>query len=593
MFNSNWRRATLLLALIVSFGISTRAAEVTLTWGASSDATRGAVSGYKIYYSAQSFASLPANVSSNPAFTIVPLGNQTEATVGNLAGGQTYFFAVTTVATNGVESDPSNILPYVAVAVNLTSPTNGAIVLSNQQVPIAATVAGSTSVSKIELYEGPALLGSLASAPYVTSNNFAPGTYALTARAYIGTRILTSAPVSITVNLAPNVLPAIALTAPTNNASFLVNQPIPLSASATDSDGTIAKVEFFNGSTLIDTKTAAPYSSTLLGLQPGSYSLSARATDDRGGTTTSAPIAITVKLNQTPTVALTSPANNSAFLTNQVVTFSATASDSDGTVTKVEFFDGASLLGTITASPYTMALSTLGVGSHSITAKATDDKAGSATTAASIITIRTNQPPTVALTSPANSSTFGTNDVITLSASANDPDGAISRVQFFDGSKLLATAAATPYSVVSSFAVGSHTLTAQATDNQGAVVASAPVAISVRKNFKSGTSAAGAPPSIQLVNLTAGAMLSQPVALQALASDTDGTVTSVEFFAADTSMGVSTNAPFSISVPMTPGLYSFYAVATDNDGLVTASVPIIARVKPKAPVALVINTSVP
>jgi hypothetical protein len=166
-------------------------------------------------------------------------------------------------------------------------------------------------------------------------------------------------------------------------------------------------------------------------------------------------------------------------------------------------------------------------------------------------------------------------------------------VQFFDGSKLLATAAATPYSVVSSFAVGSHTLTAQATDNQGAVVASAPVAISVRKNFKSGTSAAGAPPSIQLVNLTAGAMLSQPVALQALASDTDGTVTSVEFFAADTSMGVSTNAPFSISVPMTPGLYSFYAVATDNDGLVTASVPIIARVKPKAPVALVINTSVP
>ena len=54
--------------------------------------------------------------------------------------------------------------------------------------------------------------------------------------------------------------------------------------------------------------------------------------------------------NPPPTVSLTAPANESTFLTTDTITFSATASD-NGSVTKVEFFAGATLVGTDTTSP--------------------------------------------------------------------------------------------------------------------------------------------------------------------------------------------------------------------------------------------------
>jgi hypothetical protein len=67
-----------------------------------------------------------------------------------------------------------------------------------------------------------------------------------------------------------------------------------VNATAADSDGTVTKVDFFNGSTLVGTATSAPFSVTLTNLAAGSYSLTAKATDNGGATTTSAPVNITV-----------------------------------------------------------------------------------------------------------------------------------------------------------------------------------------------------------------------------------------------------------------------------------------------------------
>lgn len=100
----------------------------------------------------------------------------------------------------------------------------------------------------------------------------------------------TSAAVPILVNAAPTAT----LTNPTNNASFTAPANIPISAQASDSDGTIASVAFYHGSTLITTLTAAPYSFTWTGMPQGAYSLTARATDDRGATVSSAAVNISV-----------------------------------------------------------------------------------------------------------------------------------------------------------------------------------------------------------------------------------------------------------------------------------------------------------
>ena len=56
-----------------------------------------------------------------------------------------------------------------------------------------------------------------------------------------------------------NYLPAVTLTAPANGASFALGAPIALAATASDADGTVARVEFFAGATLLVADTSAPF----------------------------------------------------------------------------------------------------------------------------------------------------------------------------------------------------------------------------------------------------------------------------------------------------------------------------------------------
>src|SRR5690606_22635864 len=56
-----------------------------------------------------------------------------------------------------------------------------------------------------------------------------------------------------------NALPVVSITAPATNSSFIATSTITLTASATDPDGTLSKVEFYNGTTLLGTATSSPY----------------------------------------------------------------------------------------------------------------------------------------------------------------------------------------------------------------------------------------------------------------------------------------------------------------------------------------------
>jgi regulation of enolase protein 1 (concanavalin A-like superfamily) len=99
--------------------------------------------------------------------------------------------------------------------------------------------------------------------------------------------------VSVTVT-APNQAPSVALTAPANGATFTAPATISVTATASDSDGTISQVDFYAGSTLIGTDTTSPYSISWSNVAAGSYSLTAKATDNAGAATTSAAVSVTV-----------------------------------------------------------------------------------------------------------------------------------------------------------------------------------------------------------------------------------------------------------------------------------------------------------
>ena len=84
------------------------------------------------------------------------------------------------------------------------------------------------------------------------------------------------------------------LTSPSNNATFTSPAKVALAATASDPDGTIARVEFFNGTTKLAEDTTAPYTIQWNVGAAGKYTLTARATDNAGATSTSSPVAITI-----------------------------------------------------------------------------------------------------------------------------------------------------------------------------------------------------------------------------------------------------------------------------------------------------------
>jgi len=88
--------------------------------------------------------------------------------------------------------------------------------------------------------------------------------------------------------------PTVTLTSPASGASFIVPTTLTLTANATESGGNIAKVDFYQGSTLLSTVTAAPYAFNWTDIPPGTYSLTAKATDTQNVATTSSAVGITV-----------------------------------------------------------------------------------------------------------------------------------------------------------------------------------------------------------------------------------------------------------------------------------------------------------
>ena len=197
--------------------------------------------------------------------------------------------------------------------------------------------------------------------------------------------INTTSTVSRRFSTAAASAPLVTLTAPTTGASYALPSTIELTADASDADGTVARVDFYQGATKLFTDTVAPFAFSWTGMASGTYSLTATAVDNENRATLSNAVSITVTNpnNVAPSVALTAPANNSNAPANSAISLAATASDTDGLVSKVEFFLGATKIGEDLSAPFTFT-NTLGpVGGYTFTAKATDND-GAVTTSAPV-----------------------------------------------------------------------------------------------------------------------------------------------------------------------------------------------------------------
>jgi regulation of enolase protein 1 (concanavalin A-like superfamily) len=281
-----------------------------------------------------------------------------------------------------------------------------------------------------------------------------------------------------------NQRPTVSLTSPSSGATYTAPASMTIAATASDSDGTVASVDIYQGSTLLKSDTTVPYSVAWSGVAAGTYQLTAVARDNDGATRTSTAVSITVRpgANQPPSVSVSAPASGASFTAPANIPVQAVASDSDGRVARVEFYRGTTLIGSDSTAPYAVAWTGAPVGTYTLTTRAFDDDGASRTSAGVSVSVRSaqNQLPAVSVTSPLTGTTFTAPAAVTISATARDADGTIVGVDFYVGSQLFGTDTTSPYSAsLTNVAAGTYSLTARARDNSGGTRTSGAVAVTV------------------------------------------------------------------------------------------------------------------
>jgi Domain of unknown function (DUF1929)/Bacterial Ig domain len=184
-----------------------------------------------------------------------------------------------------------------------------------------------------------------------------------------------------------NQPPSVTLDQPPTGATFTAPATVNLAATATDPNGHVTAVHFFSNGMKLGEDFTAPFTFAWSGVGAGTYGLTATAIDNDGATTTTPPTTITVTAapapNQPPSASITSPANGAIFPRKPTITITAEASDADGSVTRVEFLNGNSVLGQDTSAPYSNTWKNVPSGTRTLRVRATDN-AGAVTTSAGV-----------------------------------------------------------------------------------------------------------------------------------------------------------------------------------------------------------------
>lgn len=129
------------------------------------------------------------------------------------------------------------------------------------------------------------------------------------------------------------------------------------------------------GPSTISFDDTALVSPSISNLEEGIYKIKLTVSDGTYTANSYVLVLVQQTSNSNPTTNISSPTENQSFAQGSDITISASASDLDGTISKVEFYDGATKLGEDTASPYMYTWANANVGDHEIKAIVTDNDA--------------------------------------------------------------------------------------------------------------------------------------------------------------------------------------------------------------------------
>jgi hypothetical protein len=568
----------------------------------------------------------------------VQVGTRTSPSAGNTVSG-TYSFpwtpdltmlgshVITTrvTDTNSVTatSTPININVATVVgtppSITIVAPGNGATIqtLSTTNL-IANSFATGGTISSVEFFLNDASIGLAAREQTTNAYRIAydfstvnysaltpdasgryPVSYYAIAKDSNGNQTVTP---TYTLYLSPSQSfpPSVQLSTLGLTPTVTAGTPFPLVAAVSDGDGNVSNLALYvNGSTGAFYSQGSPTQNTPIIIQytpaaAGRFNVYAVVTDDTGNTAVSSPIVINVTGNTAPTAVLVRPTDDSTVTTVSTPVFlEATASDPDiGQTVSVTFIN--TLTGQTLATGTRVGLTDTyraiwtpsQANTYSVAARSADNVGGSTTSTASRRVVVNNVvgiAPTISTSIPTSASTASTANFI---ATASDSDGSVVGVEFFMNRISIGQAVrdqqTNTWRLVANYAgvnVGTVEVVALARDSSGNVAASSTTFVSL-------SAAQSIAPSITLNASSTNVPYSRQVQLTASARDSDGSVSSVQYFANGSSIGTSTNAGTNYQINWTPtqsGVFNVYAVATDSsvngvqNTTVSAQVPITVR----------------
>ena len=257
-------------------------------------------------------------------------------------------------------------------------------------------------------------------------------------------------------------------------------QSILLEAAASDSDGTVARVDFLVNGTNVNTVTNLPYSYNMPATAVGQYTLVARVTDNLGNVTDSLPVVLDVITGRAPQVSIITPTNNAKVPAYNWTTVIASATDSDGSVTNVAFrsVSGNGVFATnnvqSTNGLFTNSIYFSGSGTNSFVATAFDNSGNTADSLPIQVVVPTTTITNSILVPETGTTNLAGNAILLKAAATTTTNAQISQVQFFVASPTTnwvgsATAGSsnTYLTTFTPAAPGSYTIRALATDTSG------------------------------------------------------------------------------------------------------------------------------
>lgn len=485
------------------------------------------------------------------------------------------FGGTAATCTDGIYDDRDDIVFAVGAgtpdttkpSVSIAAPRAGAV-LGGATTLEALAVDESGVVNRVEFLVDGSLVatartaqeGNLFRAPW-NAATVGDGTHQIVARAVDGAgNAQTSA--AVTFQVADVVAPTVAIYSP--EAGESVGGIVTIQAVAQD-DRAVARVSFLADGVLLGDASAAPWE---LGWDTAgvssSVTLTARAYDAAGHTTTSDPVAVFVD-HVAPTVEITAPLDGD--VVSGIVTLAASLDDNRGlaNVRKVQFLANGVVVATderiYPTAPCSVPWRTGSYpnGSYELVAKAYDAGGNVATSAAVTVEVNDDTPPAIAIAFPEDGASIRL--IAELTAIASD-DGLLAHVDMYFGAEKLDVPANPPYTVLvdtvsEGLIDGEYTVTAVAFDAAGnSTTASAHVWVD------------NTPPLVQLTAPAFAASVSGAYTLRATASDNQN-VDRVDFYVGSEVLASDATEPFEVAWATTAfdnATYEVAAIAYDAAG---------------------------